>query len=418
MRVLWISNSPQVASGYGVQTQIFTELMQQAGHEVVVFGFHGHQGAPLEINGIEVLPTSMDPWGQDVIGAHWSRYRPDVTVLLIDIWVYNAELLRTVPITAYAPVDHTPAPRAVIEKLAMCRNAWAYSRHGEREMRKAGIDPYYVPLAVRTDVYAPIDREKARELWNVPKGAFFAAMVAANRGFPSRKSFDKVFKAWGRFIKTHPDAVLYVHTRSNGQPDGPDLLPMAKFYEIPAKNLRFPDEYRLLVGEYSNARMNALYNAADVLLSPSMGEGFGVPAVEAQAAGCPVIVSDFTAQTELCFGGYKVPIHDDDLTYTPMSSEMASIRPSEILKGLEWAYEHRGDEALRKTAHEGAQDYDAKLIFNKFMLPSMKLIAEQDRDIVGARHTLPTPQPVVEAVEPAVDVEKVEEVAELVGEMA
>jgi glycosyltransferase involved in cell wall biosynthesis len=42
-----------------------------------------------------------------------------------------------------------------------------------------------------------------------------------------------------------------------------------------------------------------LTRSADVLLLASRSEGFGVPVIEAQAVGTPVIVSNHTAQPEL-----------------------------------------------------------------------------------------------------------------------
>lgn len=39
-------------------------------------------------------------------------------------------------------------------------------------------------------------------------------------------------------------------------------------------------------------QLNTIYNAADVFLSPSLEEGFGLPAIEAMACGLPVVLSD------------------------------------------------------------------------------------------------------------------------------
>ena len=53
--------------------------------------------------------------------------------------------------------------------------------------------------------------------------------------------------------------------------------------------------------------MRMYYSAIDVLNAVSSGEGFGIPTLEAQACGTPVIVGDWCASAELCFAGWKIP---------------------------------------------------------------------------------------------------------------
>lgn len=52
-------------------------------------------------------------------------------------------------------------------------------------------------------------------------------------------------------------------------------------------------------GRVSSAELNILYNNAFALIYPSLYEGFGLPVVEAQRAGCPVIATDASSIPEI-----------------------------------------------------------------------------------------------------------------------
>lgn len=53
------------------------------------------------------------------------------------------------------------------------------------------------------------------------------------------------------------------------------------------------------VGRVSNKELNVLYNNAFALLYPSSYEGFGIPVLEAQKAGCPVIAYNASSIPEI-----------------------------------------------------------------------------------------------------------------------
>lgn len=55
----------------------------------------------------------------------------------------------------------------------------------------------------------------------------------------------------------------------------------------------------VLTGKIAAADMPGLYAAADLLVFPSLYEGFGLPVIEAIAAGTPVLVSDATSLPEI-----------------------------------------------------------------------------------------------------------------------
>jgi len=121
--------------------------------------------------------------------------------------------------------------------------------------------------------------------------------------------------------------------------------------------------------------MASMYNTLDVFLLPSKGEGFGIPIIEAQACGVPVIVSNNTAMPELCGSGWL--LKDMRPEYTMQNSWEGAANPDEIAEYLEEAYalwEDNGDawKAKRAKARTFALDYDDALVFKDYWMPTLE----------------------------------------------
>lgn len=56
----------------------------------------------------------------------------------------------------------------------------------------------------------------------------------------------------------------------------------------------------LFLGNISNAQLNHIYNLSYCLLYPSSYEGFGIPVLEANRSGCPVIAQNVSSIPEIC----------------------------------------------------------------------------------------------------------------------
>ncbi len=66
-------------------------------------------------------------------------------------------------------------------------------------------------------------------------------------------------------------------------------------------NARLPSmPFVRLLGYVSDAELRALFENAGVFVYPSLYEGFGIPAIEAMASGCPVIASNSASVPEVC----------------------------------------------------------------------------------------------------------------------
>ena len=378
MRILWLGNPPWLPSGYGEQAALTIPRLIRAGHHVAVLCNWGLHGRELNWNGVPCYPTDGQ-WGNTNLATFSDKHEADLVIALCDAWVLHPDTWPDgPPVMLWAPVDHHPCPPAVVKVLEHPRiQPLAMSRFGERMMRQAGLESGYVPHMVDTKVFRPLPEVKdaVRDELEIPRDAYVVGMVAANTGQPgwSRKSFPQAFQAFARFAKTHEDAWLYAHTQARpAQGGGMALDTLAGACGIPAGRLWFPND-EAWHDPMPTENMGYLYQAFDVLLMPSMGEGFGIPLLEAQACGVPVITSDHSAMTENRGVGWLV---EGDPWWDAVQQAWFTIpHVDSITARLEAAYASRGDALLRDRAVAFAAAYDAHNAFQTYWKP----LLTQDR---------------------------------------
>jgi len=385
-RVLWASNAPFSATGYGVQTAQVVERLTRDQHEVAIACNYGLQGAETMWNGgVKMYPCGVAGYSDDIMNAHAQHWAhgsdlPSLVVILFDVWALENPGIKQIPkIAAWAPVDHQPAPPKVIAWLKRDNvMPIAMSRFAERMMADDGVESIYVPHAVEaifkpTPSFADADGKMVtgRDLMGVDPDRFVVMMNSANKGrTPVRKCFGENLLAFSIFAKNHPDAMLYLHTEASAIATGVDLRALIRGCGIPEDQVCFVDQYLYRMNLPQQA-LAALYSAADVLLATSAGEGFGVPVIEAQACGTRVIVSDWTAQSELVGDGWAVEVqplwdpYQDAWFATPMIPR--------IVDALEEAY--AAERGPSQQAVDFAADYDADIVYSKYWRPALEQLA-------------------------------------------
>ena len=251
----------------------------------------------------------------DVSGllSHMGRLTPERLTVWKDAAVYH-----------YVPIEGDNLP-------PLWRNLWqlvepvAMSDYGSRIIGEhIGRSVSRIYHGVDTDAFYPVSpgrpiryngntlrtKEDCKVLFQ--RDPERKVLLRADRN-AQRKFYPALFQAFVHIARADPDVDLILHcVPQDPGADGPDLI---------QEQLRMPEDVRDRVfwtGAHdtftglSREGLNALYNAADVYISTTGGEGFGLTLAESLAAGTPVIVNDWAADAETVGdGGILIPpLHD------------------------------------------------------------------------------------------------------------
>ena len=361
-KILWHSCAPWSPSGYGMQTALWTRKLTQMGHEVIISSYWGLSGAPTRWEGITVLPGFGGSYCTPSLSQHARRVEPDVVITLGDVWVLDPNLLRGLPLAHWLPVDCRPM--SLVDRMEIDSSGArliAMSKFGYDRFLQAGYETYYCPHAVDTSIFCPPeDREGLREAFGLAD-EFVIGINAANND-AIRKAIPEMMLAFAKFIQKYPDSLLAVHSGVH-QDGGQDLEFLAESLGI-ADRMLVVDQYRLACGLISPGDMANWTQAIDVLCAATYAEGFGLPIIEAQACGTPVITTNASGMIELNPHGIAV-------TGEPFWNGVHRgwwIRPNmtQLADAFEQAYLNR-DSVDREKLRQFALHYDIDRVADEHM---------------------------------------------------
>ncbi len=204
-----------------------------------------------------------------------------------------------------------------------------------------------LPNPIDTDKFRPFDKQKARELWNLPqdkKLVLFGAMSATS---DPRKGYGELSEALFKMNKNYD--IEFVVFGSSKPLNAPDF--------------GFKTHY---LGSLSDdVSLITLYSAVDVMVVPSLQEAFGQTASESMACGTPVVAFGATGLLDIV--DHKI----NGFLAKPFESK-------DLADGIEWVlskvqgstFNVQGSEltGLRKNARDKVvREFDSKVVAEKYI---------------------------------------------------
>jgi glycosyltransferase involved in cell wall biosynthesis len=127
-----------------------------------------------------------------------------------------------------------------------------------------------------------------------------------------------------------------------------------------------PQDYRFGLAQSDLA---ALYTRMDVLLAPSLGEGFGVPSVEAQSCGTRVIGSNWAATPDLVSPDSWLV--DGQLSWDAgQDAWWMTPNVSSLVNALEESY--KAERGTSQVAIDFASQFDVEKVWDESWLPILR----------------------------------------------
>ena len=192
-----------------------------------------------------------------------------------------------------------------------------------------------LPNPIDTTVFKPFDKEKARELWNLPLDKNLVLFGAMSATSDSRKGFKELMSALKGIKSKNIELLIFGSAK-------PEI----------SYNFGFKTHY---LGQlYDDASLVMLYNLADVMVVPSLQENLSNVIVESLSCGTPVV-------------GFNIGGNSDLINHQENGYLAEPLNVEDLAKGIDWVIENKNyvnvcEEAREKVvnnfdSNDVAKDY-------------------------------------------------------------
>jgi glycosyltransferase involved in cell wall biosynthesis len=194
------------------------------------------------------------------------------------------------------------------------------------------------PLTLSNGTVVKSKKDCKRAFGFNPDG-FTVLRIDKNSG---RKDFAATIKALWPVMERHADVHAHLHTQDRESQSGVWVGSMLSRREELHGRFSLPKNFNTFKG-WDQEDIVGLINAADVFVTTSRGEGFGLTIAEAMACGVPVIAQNVSAITEVVGpGGVLIdPIPNRDVT-VPSGQDLKLADIDAFTEAIEHLYQSGG----------------------------------------------------------------------------
>jgi glycosyltransferase involved in cell wall biosynthesis len=370
-KVLWISDAG-AHTGFARVTHSIGERLIDKGHDISVLAFNyrgDHWPTRLKLYRPNTIKND-DIWGKTRFIEMLAKVEPDVVVmvhdanLLISLLAENSYdpdkiLLRYRPIITYIPVDGTNRPPGWAQFLGKVTNVVTMSKFGQEafpgsQLAYHGVDEREFwpvsperPILTSTGVTCT-SKAECKEAFGRDPNTFLILRVDKNSG---RKDWPATVQAVWPVMRRHPNVTMHLHTEARNDSG---VLVDALLSREEALHGRFstPDLHNSFEG-WPQQDLNALVNSADLVVSTSRGEGFGLNLAEALMCEVPVIAQNVSAIPEVVGPG-GILIEPQRLITVPSGQDLWLSDIGAFTEAIEKLYL---DDELRQSLGKAGREH-------------------------------------------------------------
>ena len=399
-------------TGYSKVTWgIIQQLAKQPSIQVTHFGFQkfhqippNYRPYPANVEAIDAAALEKaGPQSQQGQGFGFSQLpeiirkkQPNVVMIYNDMSVVakfleeirKSGIPRTFKVWVYCDQVYTTQLQGYLDILNRDSDVvFAFTNYWKKCLKDQGITrPLDILLhGFDSNQFFPMPKELARKQVGIPSDIFL--FLNLNRNQP-RKRYDLLIMAFVELVVKYPTKPLFLMCICDkGEKGGWWLF---EIFQRELKLRNVPTEMfgnRLMVStqdmSFSDQDINMFYNMADVGISTSEGEGFGLCQFEQMGVGVPQVVPDIGGYKEFCNSEntsmvkpkfrYYLPT-----VFSPVGGEAFACDPHDICVAME---EYVNDSDKKTTHGKKARETVLKYTWEKACERLVKRLLDEKKEL-------------------------------------